>query len=219
MIGRVPIARQSGFTLLEMIIGITLLGFILTLVYGGLRLGTRSWEAGERAIEVSSRQAVVGDFLRRQLSLVYPLRWKNDEGTEVLAFAGEAESLHFAAPVAARSGAGGIHLVSIGKDGEAVRLRWRMPDPELRAFDFPEEKNQARLADGIESFAIAYFGAEAEAEEPAWHDAWQSETRLPSLIRVRMKSADGEAWPDLLVAPMISVEAVCRWDDFYKRCM
>lgn len=216
--------KQRGFTLLEMIIGITLLGFILVLLYGGLRLGTRSWDAGEKVVEASSRQAVVTEFLRKQLGSIYPLRWKPDEGQqEVLAFAGEPRSLRFAGYMPARLGTGGVHLLALEeeKDGEvsALRLRWRLPDPELKDFEFPDEDNQARLIKDIESIEFAYFGAESQEAEPAWHDAWHNETQLPVLIRVRVKPREGEPWPDVLVDVKLGGEGGCRWDSFYKRCM
>lgn len=215
--------NQRGFTLLEMIIGITLLGFVLMLLYGGLRLATRSWEAGEKTVATTSRQAVVDEFLRRQLVLAYPLRWKMDDGQEIVAFTGETGSLHFAAPISARLGTGGIHLVAIEEertsDGNALRLRWHLPDPELKAFEFPEEGDQVRLVRDIDALEFAYFGSETKDTEPTWHDTWHSETEFPQLVRLRLKPKEGEPWPDILVELKLGADSACRWDAFLKRCM
>lgn len=215
--------RQRGFTLLEMLIGITLLGLLMVLVYGGLRLGTQSWEAGEAAAEVTARQAAVAEYLRRQLAQVYPLRWSAGDGTETLAFVGEADGLRFAAPVAARMAPGGVHLVALAAepDGEAkaLRLHWRPPDPEHPAFEFGAEDGQAVVVRGIEAVEFAYYGAETEDAEPDWHAAWHSEARLPRLIRLRLRPAQGEPWPDIVAALRLDAEAACRWDPFYKRCL
>jgi len=80
--------RAQGFTLLELLIGMTLVGFILSLLFAGLNLGTRSWEAGEKRMVTSSRQAVVVGFIRRALEQTYLLRWRMDDEDQ-LAFAGE----------------------------------------------------------------------------------------------------------------------------------
>lgn len=215
--------KQRGFTLLEMVIGITLLGFILVLLYGGLRLGTRSWDAGEKSVDASSRQAVVGEFLRRQLVLVYPLRWKKDGTQEVIAFAGETDALYFAAPISARLGAGGINLLALDADkkgGEsALRLRWRAPDPEDKAFEFAEEsKQEAALVRDIGALEFAYFGSDTQDAEPAWHDTWHSETYLPQIIRLRLKPKEGDPWPDILVALKLNADATCQWDAVNGRC-
>ena len=36
---------SRGFSLLELLIGLTLLGFILTLLFGGFRLASKSWDS------------------------------------------------------------------------------------------------------------------------------------------------------------------------------
>lgn len=214
--------KQRGFTLLEMVIGMTLLGFILVLLYAGLRLGTRGWDAGEKSVESTARQVAVGEFLRRQLSQVYPLRWKTSDLREVVAFAGESDALYFAAPIAARLTAGGVHLLALDKekiDGEpALRLRWHMTSPELKSFEFPSEKSQVGLVKGVEEVRFAYYGADTRDVEPAWSDSWHSDTQIPLLIRMRIKAADGTQWPEILVAPKLTGDATCNWDPDFKRC-
>jgi general secretion pathway protein J len=214
--------KQRGFTLLEMLIGITLLSFVLVLLYGGLRLGTRSWEAGEKAIETNTRQTLLADFLHRQLSLIYPLRWRQGEKGLVLAFAGEPHALSFSGTFAARSGPGGIHHFVLDlpeNDKEhSLRLRWRLNGQEVKAFEFPEEKDQRSLVRGVESLDIAYFGALQADEEAVWHDTWSHDTELPMLIRVRLKLVDAESWQDIVV-PLQFNQAQCRWNSWYKKCM
>ena len=38
---------QTGFTLLELVVAITLMGVVLVLLYSGLRLGLNGWDGGE----------------------------------------------------------------------------------------------------------------------------------------------------------------------------
>ena len=39
-------ARAAGFTLLETVIALTLLAMMLGLLFAGLRMGVRAWDAG-----------------------------------------------------------------------------------------------------------------------------------------------------------------------------
>lgn len=219
-----PLAHrsQAGFTLLEMVIGITLLGFILVLLYGGLRLASQGWDAGEKRIEAGSRQNVVIEFLRRQLVMTHPLRWRREDTTEALAFEGERDAVRFAAPIPARLGTGGIHLVELtssrADEGVELRMRWRLPDPEDSGFEFDDDSEQVVLARALEQIEWSYFGADSDLVEPAWQDQWHSETRLPSLLRMRLTGKDGERWPDIVVAIAQSAATACVWDDFNKRC-
>lgn len=213
--------KQRGFTLLEMLIGLTLLGFILLLLYNGLRLGTKSWDVGERLVEGTSRQAVVMDFLRRQLAQAYPLRWKR-EGVDVMVFSGEPKSLRFAAQIPAHLGTGGLHVVELeaipGNEAEALRMRWRLPTKDANDFAFSDEDDQATLWRAMDGLEIAYFGAPRRDDEAAWHDSWHSDERLPRLVRLRIAQKDGKRWPDLLVDLSLAT-LDCNWHPVYKRCL
>lgn len=201
--------RAGGFTLLELLIGMTLVGFILALLFSGLNLGTRSWEAGEERIATSSRQAIVVDFLRRTLEQAYPLRWREGD-EERLAFAGEAESLRFVGPVPMHGGTLVNQVVILGlADGEAGRslvMRWRLPDLREPGFEPAEAAEPKVLIKGIERLSFSYYGAESDAEEPAWHDRWTDRSVPPELIRMQLVMSSGEPWPDIVAAPRVRAE-------------
>lgn len=204
-----PIRRTQGFTLLELLIGMTLVGFILALLFAGLNLGTRSWEAGEKRVVTSSRQAVVVDFIRRILEQTEPLHWQVD-AEDRLAFAGEAESLRIVGTLAMHGGATGKHLIAIdlasGEIGRDVVMRWRLSDPHEPGFGPVEQAEPKVLVKAISGMTLAYFGAEAETDEPTWHDQWLNQKTLPELIRLRLVMESGETWPDIIAAPRVRGE-------------
>lgn len=201
--------RVQGFTLLELLIGMTLVGFILTLLFAGLNLGTRSWEAGEQRMVTSSRQAVVVDFIRRVIERTDPLRWRVGEEDQ-LAFAGEAESLRFVGALAMHEGTTGNHLIALdlasGENGRDLVMRWRLPDLREPGFGPLEQAEPKVLLKAIRSMTLAYFGAEADTEEPAWHDQWLNQKAPPELIRLRLTMENGETWPDIIAAPRVRRE-------------
>ena len=204
-----PIRRSQGFTLLELLIGMTLVGFILSLLFAGLNLGTRSWEAGEQRMATSSRQAVVVDFIRRAIEQTYPLRWRVGE-EDRLAFAGEAESLRFVGTVAMHDGASGNHLIALdlvdGEIGRDLVMRWQLPDPGAPGFEPIEQAEPKVLIKAVKEMALAYFGAQSETEDPAWHDQWLDQKTPPELIRLQLTMENGETWPDIVAAPRARTE-------------
>lgn len=46
--------KPDGFTLLELVVSLTILGVIITLIYGGMRIGVRAWERERAASKISS---------------------------------------------------------------------------------------------------------------------------------------------------------------------
>src|SRR6056297_1786767 len=60
--------NRQGFTLIEVLISITLIGVIMVLIFGGLRISVNAWETGEKNIDASQHQQVVLDLMRRQLA-------------------------------------------------------------------------------------------------------------------------------------------------------
>lgn len=201
--------RARGFTLLELLIGMTLVGFILALLFAGLNLGTRSWEAGEQRIATSSRQAVVVDFIRRTLEQMYPLRWRVED-EERLAFAGETESLRFVGPVPMHGGALVNQVLVLdladGETGRNLVMRWRIPDPREPGFEAAETGEPKVLIKGIERLTFSYYGTESDAEEPTWHERWVEQKTPPELIRLQLVMENGEPWPDIVAAPRVKPE-------------
>ncbi|MCH8035911.1 MAG: prepilin-type N-terminal cleavage/methylation domain-containing protein [Proteobacteria bacterium] len=90
---KVANGRQRGFTLIEILIAMTLLGLLMAMLFGGLRLGTRAWEASDaRSAELARLEAVHG-FIRRALTGAYPLlRTETGGAKRRIAFTGGAEA-------------------------------------------------------------------------------------------------------------------------------
>ena len=109
--GRRP---QGGFTLVELLMAITLLAMILTLAYQGLRVGTQAVSRGEALVDRTNRMRIVHQFLRNQLSRVLPLTLSSDEDADgeapaIIMFEGEDDRMRFVAPMPGYLSRGGPH--------------------------------------------------------------------------------------------------------------
>ncbi len=211
---------QKGFTLLELLIGMVLLGMILTLLFGGLRLGSRSWDSGDKRADDSTQLRAIQSFMRRELSQAYPLRWKKEADAR-LAFAGASDALRFVAPLPAQASGGGLYLLGLELEnwegGQRLIMKRALPSPAAKDFTSLEQGEKSVLADNVEKMSISYFGGATPESEPGWQGKWDDLLRLPLLVRIRVKLSDGRDWPDLVV-PLI-VEKGCAWSSFYMRCM
>jgi prepilin-type N-terminal cleavage/methylation domain-containing protein len=84
-----PLRSLTGFTLIEVIVTMTILGFILVIIYQIFRLGLSSWEKGESAAEEYQKIRIVSQLLSQQVKSAFPyeVKTKKAEGN-YLAFEG-----------------------------------------------------------------------------------------------------------------------------------
>lgn len=190
--------KQSGFTLLELLIAMTLMGLVLVIVYGGLNLGMRSWEAGEARAEQTNELRLVEDFVRSRLSeSVGVFREDPDQGS-VVAFEGDESRLTLVTPMLAYLGLGGLYLVRFevveGGEGARFSLRWQPYRPGSLEL---AEGEETVLVDRVTGVRWTYFGSGEPNAEPQWHDRWPNPFERPSLVRLDLE-VGGEPWPALV---------------------
>jgi len=212
-----------GFTLLELLIGLTLLGFLLAVLFGGFRLAAKSWDSIEARLEETSREQMGRALLRRILTQMQPLRW-HKAPNQTIAFVGEASRLAAIAPVGGALG-NGLHAVELSIDFSGVaegggRLLFRHaatdPDSENFAAGVAQAEEHVVLDRLIEA-RFEYFGSDIKGEAPGWHESWGNLEELPRLVRIRLESS-ALNWTDVIVSPAQNGTGGCRWDNFHKRC-
>jgi general secretion pathway protein J len=207
-----PRAGELGFTLLELLVAITLLGLLMAALFGGLRLGARVWETGETRLDAAARIQIVQDLVRQRLAQALPLEAvlpEEGDGYQAL-FLGQVDAVRFATLLPDHLG-GELVLMELalaeaaeaeGTTNLVLRLRRFEPDAEIEPDPAPEERV---LLERVESLELAYFGAFRRDELPEWWEAWEGQVALPQLIQLQVRFAedDPRRWPGLIVQPMI----------------
>ena len=217
---------QCGFTLLELVIALTLLALMSGVLYGALGFAGRSWEGGETKADDAASMRLSHAFLRAQLESQHPLRMRKMVEFP-LVFAGSRDELRYAAPLPPRISGGGIwyYRLAIAREGDKNRLVLERQVPDLEANSLPEfdRTDRSILAEDIEELRISYFGRDSGASNlttPTWRERWDDRNRLPLMIRIDVVPRRGPPWPTLVVAPRQAPESGCRqWDTTTERCM
>ena len=89
-------AQNGGFTLLELLITMTILGIIMTVIMGGFRMGIRAWEKGEAKAQYNQKLRVVLDHILEEIRSAHSLTITSEEDdTKYHAFWGEPERIRF----------------------------------------------------------------------------------------------------------------------------
>ncbi len=190
--------RQTGFTLLELVVAITLMGLVLVVLYSGLRLGLNSWEGGEQRAEATNRLRLAEEFLRRQLAQSMTVRSNDKQEKPVVVFIGQSDRIEFVAPMLAHLGQSGLYRVRIELAHNQMQVRFR---PYLPNNPNAGEERETMLLEGVSAVEWAYFGPERDddPEPPRWRSDWISTERRPRLVRLNL-TLQGEPAPDLVVA-------------------
>jgi general secretion pathway protein J len=204
---------QRGFTLLELLISLTLLGMMLVLLFGGLRLGVRSWDSVQKQVDNLNSVRSVESFLRREMERVYPYRWKGVPG-QPYAFWGDRHKVNFVAPLPSRMGVGGLYIIALELEqtSHGRRLTWRYGpvDSQMKDFSALEQIQEMVLVgaelNAVDDIWLSYFGRDTDGAAPHWVDHWDRVATMPLLIRIQVRFADGSEWPDFVVAPMLNTE-------------
>lgn len=205
---------EHGFTLLELLVAITLLGLLMAALFGGLRLGMRVWETADARLDASARIQIVQDFIRQRLTEALPLEGVLPELAEAgigePPFQGTAEAVQFASLLPENLGAG-VYLMELVlseswyADGRGdLVLRWRPFEPDDQTTEEIEPEERV-LIENIEALELSYFGTIDPAQPPDWWQAWEGQSELPRLVRLRVRFAedDERQWPELIVCPMV----------------
>ncbi len=214
----------SGFTLLELLISLTLLGLIAAVLFGGLRFGLRAADIGSERLDRSRELLLAQSFLRRQLGQAIPLARGRDQGQAVAWFDGGRDAIEFIAPMPAHLGLGGLYRVTLRTTGEPgsrrLTLVQRMFRPNDEGASAATDGGITTLIDGIEGLRFDYYGAASPDDRPRWESEWTEMETLPELIRVRVTfpAAAGRHWPDLTVAPRVGGTTGCKYDAALGRC-
>jgi general secretion pathway protein J len=166
------VRRARGFTLLELLIALAIVGLLLTIAFGGLRVAMTAWARGEDRAEAHQHVRAMGFTLGRALGAAYPYRGAKGEAPEsVLLFTGAAERLEFVtqapplplqAPVAFTA-----VVIAFGEDGEpglVVRER-ALPNRD------PFTKGEVVMRDpSVTSLTFKF-----QNDEGDWVDTWDGQ--------------------------------------------
>ncbi len=191
----------TGFTLLEVVVSLTILGFILLIVFGAFRLGLSAWERGESTREEYQTVRTVTQLISRQLKSAFPykIKTKKAEG-DYLAFEGTAHSLKLvsALPVKAQRPEGFVYAFYEFREGGNGGGQLVLYEERALNKDFfeepPKEDSEVTLLQGITDLKFEYLREEDKLNDQPeeWVEEWSAkeEKALPKSVRVSITFAD-----------------------------
>jgi prepilin-type N-terminal cleavage/methylation domain-containing protein len=183
------IQRDKGFTLLELLISMTLFLLVIVILGGALRLGFRSIGAGERRIDTLERFRSSYGIVMTQLQSSAPLTYDDEDGAKKFYLKGDATHLQFATNQSIWGGESGCVIVSYRLEtGNGNKLTLYASERSVNR----EEAQEIKLFDDLKTLSFSYFGREAAEEDSKWTEEWSDNTKYPEQIKVTLSRDSGE---------------------------
>ena len=213
--------NEGGFTLVELLVALSLSSLITVALFASLRFGILAWGRGAAHVEGMEHITFAQGFLRRSIADAYPLFSSGGANRGEVAFEGTRTSLRFLAASPIALGGAGRSWFTLSLDQNVPRADLILiSQPELADPQLPSTRLQKALISDVARFEVAYFGRSRSGKIAQWHDRWSGEAALPELVRVRIEFPAGDArlWPELLVRPHITADVGCSYEPLTKRC-
>lgn len=173
--------NSSGFTLIEVLVALTIMALITGVAFTGLSIGIDSWRRGSQKIQELDRRLSVERLIQRQVS----------QADEQL-FRGDPHGLEFISTYSLTNGSGDPVWVKYSFD--STKLLYR----EKPAAEYvPDSSNSLEQTLGqFSRIEFRYLATDALGDG-VWQGQWREDDGLPVVVQVRIDE-------DIVTIPLVN---------------
>jgi general secretion pathway protein J len=216
------ILPEAGFTLLELIIAITLVAMMAVALWAVFSISVRSWSRGTETIDANQRHRTVLDMARKQIASAYPINSSaNTQQTTAasLIFSGTENGMRFISLNSLQFfESPGLTLVSYetAQDSNG-NLSLIEKEVHYTGQDVAQDEslNASRtipIFSDLQTCTFEYYDSGTTDNPARWVSEWDgsASARLPTAIRMTMISRDpqGNSFDRQMVIPIHAQEAL-----------
>jgi len=186
-------SKQKGFTLVEVVIALTILSLIMLATLTALRTFADTQERLQRVTERLDEMRLVTKLLRRTIGQAVPVSRVKEEEAFGSYFYGDGTELFWTTPMSG-PGLGGLKVLHLAADTEG-QLVLQIAD-YLTGAEEPDWSglDQHLLVEELDSLLLAY----REGPEADWVDQWELSPTSPYSVKILI-SAHGRFWPEIVM--------------------
>ena len=201
---------NKGFTLIEMLIVMSLLSMIMVAMGSSLRTMAQTESRVDERLLRNDEMRVVTLFLRQTLGRVEASKTNNDPtgSRTALQFDTSPTQISWVGIMPARHGAGGRYFFRLTSEetmqGNALVLRYAPWATQIDIPDWTQASSHTMVKD-LTAFAVEAEGLPLDIQStPAtwprgWQTGWPIKDALPQRLRLLLADKKG-AWPPLVVS-------------------
>lgn len=184
--------RDAGFTLLETLVALIVLGLLLVGLSQGMRFGLDAYAHESASLAQAGQEGAVNRALRRLIGQARP-----GQG------AGTSGRLALITTLPEVAGSGQLIDAALYLDRQHdLVLAWRAHGTGVALRPPPPARIEV-LMRGIAAISIHYWWRQSAFAPPVWQKSGPA-GGLPRLIRLRVVPLTGPTGPDLIVGPALA---------------
>lgn len=186
----------AGFTLIEVVLAMTLFALLGTILYGAFALSHSALAKSQTGAARSQTMRSTADLLGNYIRSAHPYRRSPQE--QAVFFEGKSDRLALISAYSHGMGGRGMAEVRMAVVEEGVGGRAVLSLEETTPVRVGEEETSAGqvhrvvLREGIRNFRLAYL--DPQLDEERWEERWDGEERrmLPRAVRLSFVDAGGQ---------------------------
>jgi general secretion pathway protein J len=194
------VSRTRGFTLIEVMIALTLLSMIMVATIAALRTFGNTKVTLEQMTNRVDEIRVVSGFLRNTIGAAMPVMRVGaiDDTLEDAAgfgtyFWGGPTHLVWVSRLVAGASLGGAFVMQVTYRDDKLEIQWHPYVRSVEALHGDDVQSRV-LLDDVEEFELGYLPAFGDE----WVDEWAGIGANPVAVRMNIKSR-GKYWPELVM--------------------
>ncbi len=181
---RYPLSGNSrgGFTLLELLISLVMIGVIAIIISSAIRLGIRTINTGETKIDHLERTRASFNIIDAQIQSQIPLTF-DDNGEKKYYFQGDNESLQFSTNYSLWGGQKGYVIARYKVEADDAGKQFLAVSENIIGTNTSRE---ARLFSSVDAIHFEYFFKDPAEEKGKWVDKWTDTANIPEKVKVHL---------------------------------
>jgi len=175
---------EGGFTLLELMVSFVIIGIVIMIIAGALRLSLNIVDKGEAKINSLERTRTSLKIITSQIQSQFPLAFEED-GEKKFYFQGESGAMQLTTNYSIWGGRKGYVLVKYKVETDESGKEMLSASENTIGMDNIKETTLFKALDKI---YFEYFFKDPLEEEGEWVDEWTDNLKLPEKIRLHLEA-------------------------------
>jgi type II secretion system protein J len=188
--------NSCGFTLLEVVLAMSIFAIMGGIVYGAFSLSHRAVEKSQASFERNQKLRSFTDLLGSYIRSAYPYRQSVQDTT--VFFDGQEDRLTFVSSLSLAMGGRGMSKIRIAWDRaeegegsiqleEEVPVRFNLSEDR----DYGGVRNDVVVQERVKELRFAYL--DSKSEEERWEERWDGREKLalPRAVRLSYRTREG----------------------------